>query len=312
MSRFAFFLLALLLATRPCAAVVIAVFGGTALNADDAGAVAIIEQDGSATVLGTPIPGESLTGVVQLPDGRVVASTATFLGPSRLIEIDPTTGALVEEIGPFLSGTDPVTIHDLAANPATGVLYGVATGDEDRGEGSGPEGGPAISRNTIFAIDPDTGACTFLGSPASTGDFMAIAFSTVDGNLWGMRANSSTLLRMDPVTTQVTQTIGSIKNLDTGALGMMEAGSAISFLISGCCQDNNGNDLYIVETQAFFGGLYGSVGGTRRVHDLAGVIVEPGPGPAPLIVEVPTLEGAGTLALALLLGAAGALLLWRR
>ena len=74
-----------LLAALPAAGqTILGVLGGSAVGTDDAGAVVTIDPTtGAATVLGTPIAGESLTGVARLNDGRVLASTAKKLAGKR-------------------------------------------------------------------------------------------------------------------------------------------------------------------------------------------------------------------------------------
>lgn len=316
--RVASFVAAGLLAVAPLEAqIVVGVLGGTAINSDDAGAVVAIDPaTGAATVLGTPIAGESLTGVAQLADGRVVASTATFKGPSRLIEIDPRTGSLIAEIGPFLNGADPVVMHDLAADPATGTLYGVAVGDGKRGAGrpGKVEGAPLpTDRNAIFRIDPATGACTYLNGPGLlVGEFLAIGFAAGDPYLWGMPANSGDRYQMDPATATILAIHYGVPGLPegTGAMGLGEGPTPAVLLISGCCTANVGNDLLFVETvePGPMGGLIGPVGGSRRLHDLTLVRL----GPAALAIEVPILGKQGITALAVLLAVAGGCLLKRR
>jgi WD40 repeat protein len=91
----------------------------------------------STTPGGTTLVGDSydtpddgyLLGLDFAPDGRLFASTcdASYCpeGQSRLLEIDPTTGASTD-IGLIHDATDALDIYDLAFQPATGVLYGIS------------------------------------------------------------------------------------------------------------------------------------------------------------------------------------------
>ena len=326
-----FFCLATLLAMPAAGQNILGVLGGTAVGADDAGAVVRIDPDtGAATVLGIPIPGESLTGVAVTGSGRVLASTATFTGGSRLIEIDPETGALVATIGDFLVGSDPLVVHDLTFDPAAGKLYGLSIGasraairsgaGDGQGTGGGRgrggarfagsgssvaiAGGSPTDVNAVFEIDPATAACTYLGTPtgAPTG-FLASAF--LNGSLWAKAADSPTLFEIDPATGAIVNPVGGSGE---GALGfgVLDAGTA-QFVMSGCCENSTGNEIFRVDGATGNATLIGNAGGSRRVHDL---VVLPTRAP---VVDVPTLAAKGTVALALLLAVAGAaLLFWRR
>jgi hypothetical protein len=134
--------------------------GGATQKAADpalAGSVCLLDPaTGDLTFLGdpTPTPGVGLSGLAFTPGGRLYGTTAS--GPrvatSDLLEIDPVTGGLVANLGTILVGGEAVKISDLAAQPGTGVLFGVsATFDA----GSTPTA-------HIYTIDPLTGAATFV------------------------------------------------------------------------------------------------------------------------------------------------------
>jgi hypothetical protein len=319
-----------LLAALPAAGqTILGVLGGTAVTADDAGAVVSIDLDtGVATVLGTPIAGESLTGVARLNDGRIVAATATFEGNSRLIEVDPATGALIQTIGDFTDGKLLLTMHDLTVDPATGILYGISIGGDSRpagrgtggGAGSGAgrrggavtgSGGPA-DQNAVFEVDPANASCTYVGTPSNPTTFMAVGAAA--GQLWGMGGGDATFYRLDPADASPVGTTAVSGTDGEGALGVghLTDGANPEFVISACCENGIGNDIFRVDGNTGVATLLGSAGGSRRVHDLV-AIPGAGPGPGTIIVEVPVLGSRGVVALAMLLAVAGsALLFWRR
>ena len=188
----------MVLSTLPAVAQtrLLGVLGGNAVQSADAGAVVEIDPaTGLASPLATPIPGESLTGIAALPDGRVFVSTADISGSPRLLEIDPQTGDLLNIVGVFTDGTAPVVLHDLAGDPTTGMLYGASVGADLTAKGGSPEGSTSV--NAIFTIDPATAVATFVGTPSPlTGGFLAIAFAN-DGTLWGKVSNAPELYRID-------------------------------------------------------------------------------------------------------------------
>ena len=133
---------------------------------------------GSATLIG-PIGFDNVDGLAFLGDGRLVGafradslvadpeSPGTPVRASGLIEIDPSTGAgtFIGLIGDSLTGCGRVT--DLAYDPATDTLYGLAEScvddDEalvviDQETGAGLSVGATGFRNGGgLAIDPDSG-----------------------------------------------------------------------------------------------------------------------------------------------------------
>jgi hypothetical protein len=310
------FFLALLPAALP-AQTLIGVLGGTGVASADAGAVVSIDpMTGAATALGIPIPGESLTGVAQLADGRVVASTAGFVGDSSLIEINPETGALVATIGPVLNGQDNIVIHDLAVDSA-GNLYGVSIGvgtrrnGDQRGQGhAGSLQGPGpLDENALFTIDTTDGTTVYVGTIVNpTGGFVALAFGA-DGTLYGKPLNSPDLYTIDTATASILTTVAV--NPSLGALGLGSLANGDLVMIE-CCAANNvlgpppiGNEVFSIDPATGNAVSIGLSGSDRRVHDVTIVGV-----PTPT-VEVPTLGSVGLWLLIGLVGLVGAFLLRR-
>jgi len=95
------------------------------------GAISVINQSNANTMLiDTPSPGVGLTGVATNTAGRIFASTGWNHnnpgdGP-RLIEINPATGAMLNDIGRLRTPSGvSCFVGDLSFQPDTDILYGV-------------------------------------------------------------------------------------------------------------------------------------------------------------------------------------------
>lgn len=115
-----------------------------------------------------------LLGLDFAPDGGLFASTCdtSFCpeGTSRLLELDPTTGAATD-IGLIEDGSGvDLNIYDLAFQPGTGVLYGISDF-----LGSSCFG-------CIYTIDTATAEATLVGDPG-VGSSGGLAFAP-DGTLY--------------------------------------------------------------------------------------------------------------------------------
>jgi WD40 repeat protein len=135
----------------------------------------------SMTPGGTTLVGDSydtpddgyLLGLDFAPDGRLFASTCdtSFCpqGQSRLLEIDPTTGASTD-IDLIHDATDDLDIYDLAFQPSTGVLYGI----------SDFLGSSCFA--CLYTIDTSTALATLVADPG-IGSAGGLAFAP-DGTLY--------------------------------------------------------------------------------------------------------------------------------
>ncbi len=303
---------------------ILGVLGGTAVNADDPGAVVTIDPNtGAATVLGTPIPGESLTGVARLNDGRVVASTATFTGPSRLIEINPTTGALVQVIGAFADGQLPLTIHDLAVDEFTGILTGFRPAPPKGRRAKAASGTRARRRrasaaparrptSTRFRDPPGHGGRRLHGHPARDRRRFHGAGRQRAATCTACRPTRPPFTKCSPARACPGPPRSSPAPAGTARSGFRRASTtaprsastsrAAAKTASATRSTGSGN-------LTFEATLLGSAGGTRRVRDL---VVLPAVGPGASLVEVPVHGKQGIAALVLLLALAGGFLLKRR
>ncbi|MEZ4875905.1 MAG: HYR domain-containing protein, partial [Flavobacteriaceae bacterium] len=219
-----------------------AVNGGANVGADDGGALMTIDGfTGVGTVVGTPSPGNGLTGMAIGSDGTAYATT----DDGNLITIDLTTGAETSSVGM------PNVVQDLAIQPGTNTLYGVLN----------------TGNNTLVTINKVTGAQTVVGNPVSGGSFLAIAFAP-DGTLYGLRTNqASDLLTINPTTGAVITSTAMSTLL--GALSLAVDPETGLIFFSECCDFTTGNDIYYVDPATGNVTLLGAAGGSRRVHDLA-------------------------------------------
>ena len=126
------------------------------------------------------------TGLAFTPDGRLWGTALfSFAGAVDLVEINPSTGALISQV-PVTEGGNPVRISDLAVQPGTGVLYG---------SGGRLVGGFFLGE--IFTIDTTTGVATFVGATGFPNDG-GLAFDAA-GTLYATIFTGE-LLTLDPAT----------------------------------------------------------------------------------------------------------------
>jgi hypothetical protein len=128
------------------------------------GSLAMIDPTtGAVTVIGHPSGVSRLSGLAFDLTGNLYGATqgsfpfppVTPPGASDLVQIDPSTGALISAIGLIMDGTTPINISDLSVQPGTGILYGV------RGPNDGLNG-----QGLLYTINKLTGAATLVGAPA--------------------------------------------------------------------------------------------------------------------------------------------------
>ncbi len=188
---------------------------------------------------------------------------------------------------------------------------GGKAGGAARREIAAIQGGDPGDINAVFRIDPATAIGTYVGTPTGlAGDFLAVAFN--GATIAALPANNAVLYGLNPAVGQATSTLSLTGSNNEGALGLgvVVGGANATYVFSGCCGVNVGNDIYRLDGATGIATLLGSAGGTRRVHDF---VLVPAVGPAPIpVVEVPALGKQGITALALVLGLAGAILLKRR
>jgi hypothetical protein len=148
-----------------------AIASGPVASANDGSLVLVSQTNASVTIVGHPDSVSRITGLVFDSAGDLFGSTlggVPFPPPpapsfSNLISINPSTGAQLSSV-PITVGGVQISIADLALQPGSNVLYGVAS----------PNGGTAPPTQ-LYRIDPATGHATAIGAPQ--GFFASIAFA---------------------------------------------------------------------------------------------------------------------------------------
>ncbi|MCP5521028.1 MAG: hypothetical protein H7A46_05725 [Verrucomicrobiales bacterium] len=218
-------------------------------QSSNAGAILTIDPTtGAGTILGTPIAGEGITGLVVDNSGRLIGSTATITGDARLIEIDRATGALVNILAFLTLDGSPASVSDLAYNPLTGELFG-----------NGP------STDDLMKIDMSTGVMTSVGAMGDHGGWAALGFDSA-GTLYALGTYDSTLNTVD--TADASNLTSVTLSGGPGALGL--AANPSDGMIYYTDGDNPfGRTLYQVDPSTGVSTSIGPILADNNVHDLA-------------------------------------------
>jgi hypothetical protein len=197
-----------LLAPAQAQETMLGVHGG-ASQTGTPGSISVVNQSNANTMLiGTPSPGVGITGVATHSNGRVFATTGwnkqnPDSGP-RLIEINPATGAMLNDIGRLrIASGENCFIGDLSFQPGTDVLYGVLAENSDGGgctwQGSTETGGVLVTVNTSNAT------VTIIGRDPSLGNSNGGLAFHPDGTLYFTPCwvSDSRLLTLNPSTAAI-------------------------------------------------------------------------------------------------------------
>jgi len=176
------FMLALMLPTVRAGLIMYGGNGGHS-NGDsinDGWLVTIDQSTGAVTPIGHPAGVSRISGLAFDLNGNLFTTTlggGGFPPPpgptttSNLIQVNPTTGAIIANIGQIHLSTGPgISIADLALQPSTGTLYGIRSpGDQGGGQGR------------LYTIDKTTGVATLVGD---TGHFFGSIGFAPNGTLY--------------------------------------------------------------------------------------------------------------------------------
>ncbi|HUI26706.1 MAG TPA: hypothetical protein VL403_11540 [Candidatus Kryptonia bacterium] len=250
----------------------------TMYRSDNGGEFGILNPDTAAfTVLDTPVTGSALSGICLDTGGRMWGTSRSPSTPllTTLIEINPSTGALINSVGAIKVGTSNLKITDLACQPGTGTLFGLDSSDP----------------SNLYTIDKATGAATLVGTTAIQRGGLGFA---PDGRLFAVSIDSE-LAQLDPANAQ---TIGSILDTETCLDGFAIRPDDGAAFATAC----DGDELYRVDL---------ATGNTDFVGDMGdfGADVEFSP---VVGVRAPALSRAGFGLMGVLLASSGVWLLRRR
>jgi hypothetical protein len=270
MVRYSLLWISILIASPALADALLGVNGGSGGGFSSPGAVLRINDlSGDGTVLATPMPGLGLTGVANDSQGRVFASTGTANdtadGP-RLIQIDPATGALINDVGRLqTAGGDDCFVGDLSFQPGTDVLFGVLgnQGPDPRcGIPSSGTGGYLVTIDTTTAIVTVVGRDDTLGN--SNG---GLAFAP-NGTLYFTPCwdDPGVILELNPANAAILDST-ALEDEETCYMGLAVRPSDGS--IFGTFDDvNDDNSIYRINPSSGSRVLVGNPG-DFLVHDLA-------------------------------------------
>jgi hypothetical protein len=192
-------------------------FGGIGFGSpQNRGALITVDPaTGSGTVVGPGAgPNAGLTGLTFDPTGALWGSTSTnpiadpTVGAPQLLQLDPLTGTPIFS-APLTFGGNVLEVNDLAADPISGMLFGVSLNTND---------------TSIYTIDKDTGNASFIGATGVIGVTLAFA---PDGTLYMTSATfdmsgqtGSFFHTVDPLTGNPTSTT---------PIGLLPSGNFVHF-----------------------------------------------------------------------------------
>jgi hypothetical protein len=203
---------------------------GSPLSINNGWLVIVDQSTAAVTPVGHPAGVSKLSGIAFEPNGDLFAtslSSVAFPPPvpvaptTNLIKINPANGALIANIGMVTAGGQPIQIADLAAQPGTGVLYGISSSSS----------GDFNAAGNLYTINTATAVATLVGA---TGDFFgSIAFAP-NGTLYMLAADldssgnivNQSLKTLNPANAHMLTSVATTVN--PGALGIRFDGKIFS------------------------------------------------------------------------------------
>jgi len=178
-------------------------YGSAGNQGTDPGSIFLVSQtDGSQTFLGDPTTNGGVSGIAFDDQVRLWGSNVFGAGVSNLLEINPSDGTLINDVGSIVDAAgDDVKVQDLAFDPVSRQLFGTRDNIDD-----------------LVTIDRTTAIATIIGTLPN--DNMHIGFSPT-GTLWAVdRDTDGELFTLDPTNANVlTQVVRSPEG-ELDALGV--------------------------------------------------------------------------------------------
>jgi len=274
------------------------VAGGGEINANPGAVYTVDQGTGALSMLGTPYGGVGLPGVATSSTGRVFAVTSVTNpdSTSHLIEIDPVTGALINDIGPMWDASgNGCGIGDLSFQPGTDVLFGLAGNQSSVGTRCGVGG---ATGGYLMTIDTSTGQYTIIGRDPSFGNNNGGLAFAPDGTLYFVNGwfDPGVLYTLDPATGNILSSRGlSDKSLLVQGLAARPSDG----LLFGSYSDG---EIYTIDSATGTTTLIGT--NSEFIHDLT-FLGQPGE-------PIPALNGWGKVVAVVLLAGLAVAILRRR
>ena len=207
---------------------------GSPLSINNGWLITLDPTSAAVTTVGHPAGIQKLSGLAFGTDGLLWASslTATAFPPplpnsptSDLLQLNPSNGALIKDVGQITYNGSAIQIADLAIQPGTNVLFAV---------GSSSSGDFTLAGN-LYIVNKQSGVATLIGN---TGDFFnAIAFG-LDGTLYATTADLDQ--NGNVVNTQI-KTINSTNAQTITAAAITQAPGALAVRSDGTIFEGNGD-----------------------------------------------------------------------
>ena len=205
-----------------------AMYGSAGNDGTNPGSIFLISQvDGSQTFIGDPTTDGGLSGIAFDDQARLWGSNVFGGADSNLIQINPTDGTLINDVGQIKDASgNGMKVQDLAFDPVSKQLFGT-------------------SFDVLLTIDRATGIATSVG--ALPNEPMHIGFGP-GGTLWGVDRNSGgDLFTLDPSNANVlTQVPRSPTGYELDALGVDPSTGII--WVAGTTYEGNGPEVNTIDS----------------------------------------------------------------
>ncbi|MDD2918227.1 IPTL-CTERM sorting domain-containing protein [Rhodoferax sp.] len=280
--------------------------GGGEGSSSPGAVVSIDPATAAVTVLATPLEGAGLTGVSANSQGKVFAVSGSAGGPNgpRLLEINPTTGALIADVGRLqTAGGNDCYIGDLSFQPGTDVLFGILGN-----QGTSPRCGILNDSSVggyLLTIDTTTAQVTVIGRDETLGNSNGGLAFAPNGTLYFTPCwdNPGVIQTLNPATAAVITNVALADSSCYMGLGVRSDG----VIFGSYDNENSDKSIYTINPVSGVRVLVGSTE-SNLVHDLVFI----GDAAPAVPHSIPTISEWGILALSALMALMGVARMRRR